>query len=111
MAPAPPPPKAALENIRTVAELEREVRDRRNPSERVAHTIAGFVGSIPFVIVHLAWFALWVLVNTRVWRLIPPFYPYPFVLLALIVSCEAVLLTTFVLIEQNHMSRSADHRN
>jgi uncharacterized membrane protein len=62
-----------------------------------------------FVYVHIAWFVLWVLANTG--RLgIQPFDPFPYGLLTMIVSLEAIFLSTFVLISQNRISRDAEHR-
>jgi len=105
-----PTPAAARKNIETVADIERSVIEHRDWAGRLAHAIASFTGSLPFVIVHLVWFGIWVTVNSGKVG-VRPFDPYPFVLLALIVSCEGVLLTTFVLIEQNMMTRSADQRD
>ena len=75
----------ARRNIRTVAELERDFENRRTRSETIADGIAAFVGSVPFVVVHLLAVAAWVLVNTGWFGWIRPFDPYPFVLLTLAV--------------------------
>jgi uncharacterized membrane protein len=56
-------------------------------------------------------FTAWFLVNLGMVPGIRPFDPYPFVLLAMSVSCEAVLLSTFVLMKQNRMSRRAELRD
>ncbi len=76
-------------------------------ADRVSDSIANFVGSIRFVIIHVAWFGIWVVLNAGRWR----FDPYPFPLLCMLVSLEGVLLSTFVLIKQNRMSQRADHRS
>lgn len=103
-------PRAAIENIRIVARLEEELQRERTTAERVADMIAGFVGNIWFAVIHLALIILWVLVNSRVIPIVVPFDPFPFILLALIVSCESVILSTFVLMKQNRMSLAADRR-
>ena len=54
--------------------------------------ITGFAGSMSFVYVHLVWFAFWILL---------PVEAYPFGLLTMIVSLEAIFLSTFVMISQN----------
>ena len=59
---------------------------------RVADAITNFAGSMIFVYVHVVWFALWIVL--RVER-------YPFGLLTMIVSLEAIFLSTFVMISQN----------
>jgi uncharacterized membrane protein len=106
----PDPPQAATENIAVVARLEQDFLQQRTWSERLADRIAAFVGSMPFVGLHLLWFALWITVNTNHVPVIRAFDPFPFILLSLMVSCEGVLLSTFVLMKQNRMSRAADAR-
>ncbi len=64
-----------------------------------------------FVGLHAIWFVLWFLINTRVLPILPAFDPYPFILLAMIVSVEGVLLSTFVLMKQNRMQRRSDTRD
>ncbi len=64
-----------------------------------------------FVALHVLWFTLWFLVNTGVLPWVRRFDPYPFILLAMIVSVEGVLLSTFVLMKQNRMQRRSDIRD
>ena len=64
---------------------------------RIADWITGFAGSMVFVYVHIAWFAVWILVGVE---------GYPYGLLTMIVSLEAIFLSTFVMISQNR-ARSA----
>jgi uncharacterized membrane protein len=73
--------------------LLRHAEQRRKSVEnRIADRITAFAGSMPFVYVHAIWFALWI--GLRVER-------YPFGLLTMIVSLEAIFLTSFVMISQN----------
>ncbi len=104
-------PRAAQENIETVAELQKQVLEEGGVSQRIADRIAAFVGTLGFVYLHLAWFATWIVLNAGWIKAIHPFDPFPFILLSLIVSCEAVLISTIVLIKQNRMSRAADTRD
>jgi uncharacterized membrane protein len=104
------PPDPVAENIETILRLEDTAMRRRTPADRVADAIAGFAGTVGFVVLHLVWFALWVTINTRVLPLGAPFDPYPFALLAMIVSLEGVLLSTFVLIKQNRIGFLSDRR-
>jgi uncharacterized membrane protein len=63
-----------------------------------------------FAVAHLVWFASWILINSgRVTRS-EPFDPYPFSLLTMIVSLEAIFLSIWILISQNQMTRQADRR-
>ena len=99
------------DNIRSVAELERNFEQRRTFPDMLADVIGGFTGSLWFVAIHAAWFTLWFLINTRALPLVKPFDPFPFILLAMIVSVEGVLLSTFVLMKQNRMQQRSDARD
>ncbi len=97
--------------MRTTAELLRhtasrnvveEMEDRRKPLERAADWIAAFSGSMPFLFIHLALFALWI-----GWNVVPglgAFDPFPFGLLTMVVSLEAIILSVFVLLSQNRQA-------
>ena len=100
-------PPSAESNINTVIRLEEQALKERTLSDRLSDSIASFVGSMPFVVIHIVWFGVWVGLNESLWR----FDPYPFALLCMLVSLEGVLLSTFVLIKQNRMSQRADHRS
>jgi uncharacterized membrane protein len=71
---------------------------------RVADAITRFAGSMAFVYIHVLWFALWILFRVE---------HYPFGLLTMIVSLEAIFLSTFVMISQNRADEKrqvlADH--
>jgi uncharacterized membrane protein len=103
-------PPSAQDNINAIVALEEEARSKRTLSDRLSDAIANFVGSIPFVVVHLIWFVIWVAINMGWWFGKLTFDPYPFALLCMLVSLEGVLLSTFVLIKQNRMSQRADQR-
>src|SRR5262249_6979764 len=107
--PATPPP--VRKNIQAIARLESEQLNRRGRIERIGDAMGGFAGSMSFVLIHVTWFVLWFLINTHRIPGIPAFDPYPFVLLSMAVSVEAVLLSTFVLMKQNSMSRRSDRRS
>src|SRR5947209_13905249 len=64
-----------------------------------------------FVLIHSFLFIGWFVINLSVIPWIPAFDPYPFMFLSMFVSIEGVLLTTFVLMKQNRMSKRADARN
>ena len=76
-------------------------------SDRVADAIARFSGSMTFVYLHVAWFTGWIVLNLVLRR---PFDPFPFGLLTLIVSLEAIFLSTFVLIVQNRQAQESDFK-
>lgn len=103
-------PPSAQANINTVVALEEDARQKRTPADRISDSIANFVGSILFVMLHLLWFGVWAGINTGLIGSKLKFDPYPFALLCMLVSLEGVLLSTFVLIKQNRMSQRADQR-
>jgi uncharacterized membrane protein len=103
--------RPAKANIETVARLEAEFLESRSLKDRIGDAIAGFAGTMTFVLAHVAGLVLWFVINLGKLPIVKPFDPYPFILLALIVSVEGVLLSTFILMKQNRMSRHADHRD
>jgi uncharacterized membrane protein len=101
---------AVADNIRAIVELEQRAARQAKPSERISDAISGFAGSMTFVFIHVTGFTAWAGWNV----LVPPswqFDPYPFGLLTLIVSAEAVLVSTFVLIAQNRIARQSNARD
>ena len=101
--------KVLEHNIRTIAYLRLQASRARGLQERLADAITTFSGRIVFVYVHIVWFGLWILFNTG--RLgVPTFDPFPYGLLTMIVSLEAIFLSTFVLISQNRLSAESESR-
>ena len=87
-------------NIRTMIHLRFSAEAQRSLQDRAADSVTAFSGSIVFVHIHIVWFALWILLNTGRFGL-PAFDPFPYGLLTMIVSLEAIFLSTLVLITQN----------
>lgn len=98
-----------MRNIRTIIELREEVARERGLQGRLADAITSFSGRMLFVYVHLVWFTLWVVLNSGFWGL-QAFDPFPYGLLTMIVSLEAIFLSTFVLISQNRQNETAERR-
>jgi len=96
-------------NVQTIGRLEEAAKAERAKSDQIADVIANFCGSMPFVWAHLIWFAAWIFINTLPG--IDHFDPFPFNFLTLIVSLEAIFLSTFILISQNHETRLSERRN
>jgi uncharacterized membrane protein len=96
-------------NIATISRLRDEAEAAKSKQEHAADAITRFSGSMTFVYIHAAWFAAWIVINLGLIGL-PPFDPYPFGLLTLIVSLEAIFLSTFVLLSQNRQAIVADQR-
>lgn len=96
-------------NIRTIIQLRLKAARKRSLQDRIADAITSFSGRMMFAYVHIVWFVVWILLNTG--RLgILAFDPFPYGLLTMIVSLEAIFLSTFVLISQNRLSAEAERR-
>lgn len=102
---------AIRRNIEAVAKLEENFVKNRSFGDKVADWIGGFSGSAAFVLLHVVVYGLWILINVKLIPGVRVFDPYPFLLLSVVVSIEAIFLSTFVLMKQNRMSRRADQRD
>jgi uncharacterized membrane protein len=102
---------AVTSNINSVAAMEASLEEQRSFVDRIADLIGGFSGSMSFVAMHAVWFVSWFLINTGLIPGMRRFDPFPFILLAMIVSVEGVLLSTFVLMKQNRMQKRIDMRD
>jgi uncharacterized membrane protein len=98
-------------NIDAVAKLEHDALNRRTPTERVSDVIAKLVCNMGFLIAQLILISSWSLANLHVIPGLKVFDPFPFGILALIVSSESVFLTIFVLISQSRMARQSERRS
>jgi uncharacterized membrane protein len=97
-------------NIRTLLEARERAEQRKSREERIADAITRFTGSMLFVYLHALLVIGWIVVNLGAIPWIRPFDPFPFVMLAMLASVEAIFLSTFVLISQNRMNSMADRR-
>jgi uncharacterized membrane protein len=104
MTPPEPRPQPFREHPVVIAHRERRLRDAQL---RLADRITAFAGSMPFVYIHTVIFAAWCATGLF------GADPFPFNFLTLIVSLEAIFLSTFVMIGQNRQSEfaqaKADH--
>ena len=97
------------QNIATIVQLDQAARAQRTVTDRIVDAITAFCGSLAFVWVHALWFGVWIGENLLRGR--TGFDPYPFPLLTLIVSLEAIFLSTFILISENRDARLSERRN
>jgi uncharacterized membrane protein len=111
-----PLPRRAAENptqynIEAIAQLEHDALGRRTPTERVSDVMTKLVGNLGFLLAHLILISSWSLLNLHVIPGLKAFDPFPFGILALVVSSESVFLTIFVLISQSRMARQSERRS
>lgn len=100
----------ARENIAAIANLQEHSVQKRSAFARVCDGIAQVAAREFFLIVHVVWFAAWLIINTGLFPFVPRFDPFPFTLLTTVVSLEAIFLTLFVLGSQNRLTQDADKR-
>ena len=96
-------------NVFKIAEMEEADRAKRTIGEKIAEMVAGFCGSMTFVYVHIVLFGGWLTINSGLFGI--EFDPFPFTFLTLVVSLEAIFLSTFILISQNQETRLTERRN
>jgi len=99
---------AAHRHIRNANDVLASLRRGQN---RVADSVTSFAGSLPFVYLHAVWFGIWIVVNTGALGRGVQFDPYPFGLLTMIVSLEAIFLSTFVMVSQNRQALHTELRS
>jgi uncharacterized membrane protein len=102
--------KVIERNIRTIIHLRTKASRERTVQDRIADAITSFSGRMVFAYVHIAWFGIWILLNTGRFGM-RAFDPFPYGLLTMIVSLEAIFLSTFVLISQNRLAEETERRS
>ena len=93
----------ALLRTRVSRNANEEAEEQRGFILRVADWVSWFSGSMSFLAIHALWFIAWIAINTGSIG-IKPFDPYPYGLLTMIVSLEAIFLACIVLISQNRQA-------
>jgi uncharacterized membrane protein len=97
-------------NIELLAKIEKESLRKRTCAERVGDTITKHFGTMTVLVIHAIWFAIWIGLNQGWFLHIKPFDPFPYGLLTMVVSLEAIFMSIVLLISQNRMTRQADNR-
>jgi uncharacterized membrane protein len=92
--------RETLEKLRGVTNANTVIERSASRWERIADTIAAISASQAFVLIHVLWFGSWIVINMAMGQ-DRGFDPFPFGLLTLIVSLEAIFLSIFVLISAN----------
>jgi uncharacterized membrane protein len=105
------PSRPAVRQRHPALQEEHDTR-AEHLQNRIADRITEFAGSMRFVYLHLMWFGVWIALNVGL--IGKGFDPFPFGLLTMIVSLEAIFLSTFVMISQNRADQKrevlADHQ-
>jgi len=101
---------AVEENVEAIKAWDRALLLRRSWTQRISDRITNVAASGGSIFAHAIWFAAWILINTGFVPGIDPFDPFPFQLLTMTVSLEAIFLALFVLATQQRMGKQADLR-
>lgn len=99
------------QNIALLRDVRQRYHRERSSQQRVADAITGFAGSMKSVYLHALLFGSWLLINSGVLSRALVFDPYPFVMLAMFASVEAIFLSTFVLVSQNRQAELSARRD
>ena len=106
-----PSTKARLLHHKEKIESFRQEHDKkRTILDKFSDEITELSGSFIFLIVHAAFFIVWIAININLIPGIPVFDPYPFGLLTMIVSLDAIFLSIFVLLSQNRQAKVGELR-
>jgi uncharacterized membrane protein len=101
---------AVEENVEAIKAWDRALLLQRSWTQRVSDRITRVASSGGSMLAHAVWFALWIVINTNLIPWIHAFDPFPFELLTMTVSLEAIFLALFVLASQNRLGKQADLR-
>lgn len=105
-------PLVALdENVEEIKAWEQATRHARSKTEQFSDWIAARVASGPAMLAHVLWFGIWIVVNAGWAPGLEPFDRFPYPLLTMTVSLEAIFLSLFVLASQNHLAHQTDKRS
>ncbi len=94
-----------------VKNANRLVSSLQRTQDKAADVVTTFAGSLNFVYLHSAWFGVWILLNIGLFSGALEFDRYPFGLLTMIVSLEAIFLSTFVMVSQNRQAMRTEVRS
>jgi uncharacterized membrane protein len=98
------------ENVEAIKAWDRALLLKRSGIEQFSDWITAKAASGGSLFGHVIWFTAWIVINTGLIPGVEPFDPYPFQLLTMTTSLEAIFLALFVLASQNRMAKQSDLR-
>jgi uncharacterized membrane protein len=96
--------RAKINSFKAKMDLQRKL------SDKIADFLTDSFGTVTFLLINALWFGVWIIINAGAIPWIPAFDPYPYGLLTMVVSLEAIFLAIIVLISQNRSANIADLR-
>lgn len=94
----------------TIRSFKAKVNNKRSVSDKIADLLTASFGTVIFLVLNAIFFAVWILWNTGTIPGLPTIDPFPFGLLTMVVSLEAICLAIIVLISQNREARIGELR-
>jgi uncharacterized membrane protein len=94
-----------------VGNERRIVTAIKRSEDRLADRVTAFAGSLNFVYIHAVWFGIWIAINAGLVGASAVFDAFPYGLLTMVVSLEAIFLATFVMVSQNRQAARSDIRS
>lgn len=104
-----PHQEAVQQRRKAIKSFKAKADAKRSPSDKFADLLTAKFGTVVFLALNIVWFVVWIVINTGMTS-IEPFDPFPFGLLTMIVSLEAIMLAIIVLISQNREARVSELR-
>ena len=101
--------EVAQRRRKAIKSFKAKADAKRTPSDKFADLLTAKFGTVAFLSLNVIWFVVWIVINTGKTS-IEPFDPFPFGLLTMIVSLEAIALAIIVLISQNREARISELR-
>jgi uncharacterized membrane protein len=102
--------ETAQRRRKAIKSFKAKADAKRSPTEKFADLLTAKFGTVTFLTLNFVWFGIWISINTGHFFGVSKFDPFPFGLLTMIVSLEAIGLAIIVLISQNREARISELR-
>jgi uncharacterized membrane protein len=99
-----------VENVEAIKAWDQALLEKRSHAQRFSDNITRVAASGMSLMAHALWFISWIAINTGVLPVIARFDEFPFPVLTMMVSLEAIFLALFVLASQNRLARQSELR-
>lgn len=103
-------PDHVIHRRNTIKSFKARANEKRSFADKIADFLTASFGTVFFLLANAIFFAIWILWNTGLLPFMPIVDPFPFGLLTMVVSLEAIFLAIIVLISQNREARVAELR-
>ena len=101
---------AVEENVEAIKAWDRALLEKRSKAQRISDGITSVAASGPSMLAHALWFTAWIAINSGYLPIIDSFDRFPFPILTIMLSLEAIFLALFVLASQNRLAKQSDLR-